>query len=131
MVKDAEAHAEEDRKLMEVVQARNQLDGLTHQVRKSLTEYGEKVGSDEKSRIEAALKEADELLKNKDATKEQLESQGEALAKASQKLGEAMYAQAQAQAGQQPGGGQAGGGEGGGAEEKVVDAEYTEVKDRK
>src|SRR5689334_15901051 len=131
MVKDAEAHAEEDRKLMEVVQARNQLDGLTHQVRKSLTEYGEKVGSDEKSRIEAALKEADEVLKNKDATKEQLESQGEALAKASQKLGEAMYAQAQAQGGQQPGAGQAGGGEGGGNEEKVVDAEYTEVKDRK
>ncbi len=132
MVKDAEAHAEEDRKLMEVVQARNQLDGLVHQVRKSLTEYGEKVGSDEKSKIEAALKEADDLLKNKDATKEQLESQGEALAKASQKLGEAMYAQSQAQGGPQAGGAQGAGGEGGGSnEEKVVDAEYTEVKDRK
>jgi molecular chaperone DnaK len=131
MVKDAEAHAEEDRKLMEVVQARNQLDGLTHQVRKSLTEYGEKVGADEKSKIEAALKEADDVLKNKDATKEQLESQGEALAKASQKLGEAMYAQSQAQGGAQAGGAQGGGGEGGSSEEKVVDAEYTEVKDRK
>src|SRR5690242_612131 len=129
MVKDAEAHAEEDRKLMEVVQARNQLDGLTHQVRKSLTEYGEKVGSDEKSRIEAALKEADELLKNKDATKEQLESQGEALAKASQKLGEAMYAQQQGQAG--AGAGQAAGEQASKGDEKVVDAEYTEVKDRK
>src|SRR5205823_12069382 len=80
MVKDAEAHAEEDRKLMEVVQARNGLDALVHSVRKSLGEYGDKVG-DEKPKIEAALKEADELLKNKDATKEQLESQAESLSK--------------------------------------------------
>src|SRR5690242_9976030 len=130
MVKDAEAHAEEDRKLMEVVQARNGLDALVHSVKKSLAEYGEKVGSDEKSRIEAALKEADELLKNKDATKEQLESQGEALAKASQKLGEAMYAQSQGEAGGGAGAGGAGQ-QGGNNEEKVVDAEYTEVKDRK
>jgi molecular chaperone DnaK len=136
MVKDAEAHAEEDRKLMEAVQARNGLDALVHSVRKSLTEYGEKVEADEKGKIEAALKEADELLKNKDASKEQLESQAESLAKASQKLGEAMYAQAQQAAGQQGGGGEAGGAQnagnaGGGDEEKVVDAEYTEVKDRK
>ena len=136
MVKDAEAHAEEDRKLMEAVQARNGLDALVHSVRKSLTEYGEKVDADEKGRIEAALKEADELLKNKDASKEQLESQAESLAKASQKLGEAMYAQAQQAAGQQGGGAEAGGAQnagnaGGGDEEKVVDAEYTEVKDRK
>jgi molecular chaperone DnaK len=133
MVKDAEAHAEEDRKLMEVVQARNQLDALVHSVRKSLTEYGEKIGGDEKGRIETALKEADELVKNKDATKEQLESQAESLAKTSQKLGEAMYAQAQQAAGQQAGATESGMGEGGGkgSEEKVVDAEYTEVKDRK
>jgi molecular chaperone DnaK len=136
MVKDAEAHAEEDRKLMEEVQARNGLDALVHSVRKSLGEYGEKVGGDEKAKIESALKEADDLLKNKEATKEQLESQAESLAKASQKLGEAMYAQAQQAAGQQGGpaggGGAQGGGAGGGQdEEKVVDAEYTEVKDRK
>src|SRR4029077_973743 len=74
MVKDAEAHAEEDRKLMEVVQARNSLDALVHSVKKSLGEYGDKVGGDEKTKIEAALKEADDVLKNKDATKEQLES---------------------------------------------------------
>ena len=134
MVKDAEAHADEDRRLMEAVQARNSLDALVHSVRKSLGEHGDKVGGDEKAKIESALKEADELLKNKDATKEQLESQGEALAKASQKLGEAMYAQSQAQGGQpgsQPGGSQGGAGGQGGGEEKVVDAEYTEVKDRK
>ncbi len=133
MVKDAEAHAEEDRKLMEVVQARNSLDGLVHSVKKSLADYGDKVGADEKGKIEAALKDAEELLKDKDAGKEALEAKSEALATASQKLGEAMYAQAQAaQGGAGAGQGPSGQGEGPkGADEKVVDAEYTEVKDRK
>ncbi|MCC7113284.1 MAG: molecular chaperone DnaK, partial [Burkholderiales bacterium] len=133
MVKDAEAHAEEDRKLMETVQARNGLDALVHSVRKSLTEHGDKVGADEKAKIEAALKDAEELLKQKDAAKDALEAKTEALAKSAQKLGEAMYAQAQAAAGA------AGAGESGApggeakkeGDEKVVDAEYTEVKDRK
>jgi molecular chaperone DnaK len=135
MVKDAEAHAEEDRKLMEVVQARNSLDGLVHNVKKSLTDYGDKVGVDEKGKIEAALKDAEELLKDKDAGKEALEAKSEALATASQKLGEAMYAQAQAAqggAGADAGQAPSGAGEGPkGGDEKVVDAEYTEVKDRK
>jgi molecular chaperone DnaK len=132
MVKDAEAHAEEDRKLMEVVQARNGLDALVHSVKKSLGEYGDKVGADEKGRIESALKDAEELLKDKDATKDALQAKSEALMTASQKLGEAMYAQQQAQAGAPGGGGQGdGGGEAKGGDEKVVDAEYTEVKDRK
>jgi len=130
MVKDAEAHAEEDRKLMETVQARNGLDALVHSVRKSMSEHGDKIGADEKAKIEAALKDAEELLKQKDAAKEALESTTEALAKSAQKLGEAMYAQAQAEAGAA-----GAGGEGAGAakdgDEKVVDAEYTEVKDRK
>jgi molecular chaperone DnaK len=130
MVKDAEAHAEEDRKLMETVQARNGLDALVHSVKKSMSEHGDKIGGDEKAKIEAALKDAEELLKQKDAAKEALESTTEALAKSAQKLGEAMYAQAQAQAGAA-----GAGGEGAGAakegDEKVVDAEYTEVKDRK
>ncbi|MBN8478506.1 MAG: molecular chaperone DnaK [Burkholderiales bacterium] len=133
MVKDAEAHAEEDRKLMETVQARNGLDALVHSVRKSLTEHGDKIGADEKAKIEAALKDAEELLKQKDAAKDALEAKTEALAKSAQKLGEAMYAQAQAAAGA------AGAGESGApggeakkeGDEKVVDAEYTEVKDRK
>jgi molecular chaperone DnaK len=129
MVKDAEAHAEEDRKLMETVQARNGLDGLVHSVKKSLTEYGDKVGADEKAKIEAAVKEAEELLKQKDAAKDALEAKSESLAKASQKLGEIMYAQAQAAAGAAPGGDAEGAPKEG--EEKVVDAEYTEVKDRK
>ncbi len=131
MVKDAEAHAEEDRKLMETVQARNGLDALVHSVKKSLTEYGDKVGADEKGKIETALKDAESLLKEKDASKDQLEAKSEALAKAAQKLGEMMYAKAQAEA---AGGGAAGGAQaetGKEGEEKVVDAEYTEVKDRK
>ena len=126
MVKDAEEHAEEDKKLLEVVQARNHLDALVHSVRKSLGEYGDKVGSDEKGKIEAALKDADELLKQKDAGKDALEAKAQALMSASQKLGEAMYAKAQAE-------GQAQGADKGdkGGEEKVVDAEFTEVKDSK
>src|SRR6184192_2848535 len=67
MVKDAEAHAEEDKKLRELVEARNHLDALVHTVKKSIGEYGDKVGADEKSKIEAALKDAEELLKQKDA----------------------------------------------------------------
>jgi molecular chaperone DnaK len=132
MVKDAEAHAEDDRKLMETVQARNGLDALVHSVTKSLSEYGDKVGADEKGKIEAAVKDAEEVLKQKDASKERLTSKTEELAKAAQKLGELMYAQAQAAAG--GGGGQGGSGagpdDGGKADEKVVDAEFTEVKDK-
>jgi molecular chaperone DnaK len=134
MVKDAESHAEEDKRQLEIVQARNGLDTLVHSVKKSLGEYGEKIGADEKSRIEAAVKEAEDLLKKSDASKDELESKSQALATAAQKIGELMYAEAQSKA--QGGGGpgpDAGGAAGGQApnEEKVVDAEYTEVKDRK
>src|SRR5690348_4627106 len=69
MVKDAEAHADEDKKQLELVTARNQAEALTHSVRKSLKEYGDKLGSDEKSKIEAAIKEADEALKSDDKAK--------------------------------------------------------------
>src|SRR5881397_932856 len=79
MVKDAEAHAEEDKKQLEIVQARNHLDALVHSVRKSLGEYGEKVGVEEKGKIEAALKNADDVLKQKDASKEVLEEKAQAL----------------------------------------------------
>src|SRR5207244_25948 len=79
MVKDAEAHAEEDKKQLEIVQARNHLDALVHSVRKSLGEYGEKVGVEEKDKIEAALKNADDVLKQKDASKEALEEKAQAL----------------------------------------------------
>jgi molecular chaperone DnaK len=130
MVKDAEAHAAEDKKQLELVTARNQLDALVHSVNKSLKEYGDKIGADEKSRIEAAIKEAEEALKSEDKAK--IDAKAQALAQAAQKLGEKMYAEAQqggAQGGPQPGGEpktskQA-------DEGNVVDAEFTEVKDKK
>jgi molecular chaperone DnaK len=128
MVKDAEAHAAEDRKAHELVNARNQADTLAHTVKKSLAEHGEKIGAEERSRIEAALKDVEEALKSDD--KAQIEAKTEALATAAQKLGEKMYADAQAQAGAAPGGAEAGAEAGRKkADENVVDAEFTEVKD--
>src|SRR5205823_10298701 len=129
MVKDAEAHAEEDKKQLEVVQARNHLDALVHSVKKSLAEYGEKIGAEEKGKVETALKDAEELLKKKDAGKDAMDAKAQALMSASQKLGEAIYAKAQAEA--QPQGGPGESREEKTSEEKVVDAEYTEVKDKK
>jgi molecular chaperone DnaK len=131
MVKDAAAHAAEDKKTLELVTARNQADALAHSVKKSLAEFGDKVQADERSKIEAAAKELEEAIKGDD--KARIEAKTEALAKAAQKLGERMHAEAQAQ-------GTAAGGEprereqsGGGkkADENVVDAEFTEVKDKK
>jgi molecular chaperone DnaK len=121
-------HADDDRKVSKSSR-RATTSTRWYSVRKSLTEYGDKVGADEKTKIEAALKDADELLKQKDADKDALEARAQALMTASQKLGEAMYAKAQAET-QAAGGGAEGEGKGSG-EEKVVDAEYTEVKDKK
>jgi molecular chaperone DnaK len=134
MVKDAETHAEDDRKLMETVQSRNGLDALVHSVKKSMTEYGDKIDGAERSKIESAINDAEAGLKDKEATKEALDAKAEALGKASQKLGEMMYAQSQQAAGGAESGatgGQAGGNAGGAQpDEKVVDAEFTEVKDK-
>ncbi len=124
MVKDAELNAEEDKKLAELVQAKNQAEGLIHSVKKSLTDYGDKIGADEKAKIESAIKEAEEAIKSDD--KAQIDAKSEALMTASQKLGEIMYAQAQAEAGaaQPEGGAKADKKEDG----NVVDAEFEEVK---
>jgi molecular chaperone DnaK len=137
MVKDAEANKAEDHRRFELAQARNSLDALVHGVKKSLAEHGDKVGADVKGTIEGELKAAEELLKQPDASKEALDAKGEALQSAAQKLGEAIYASTQAAQGGQPGAGEAGPGAAAGAggggkrDEKVVDAEFTEVKDRK
>ncbi len=133
MVKDAEVHAAEDKKVIELVTSRNQLDGLVHSVKKSLGEYGDKIEADEKAKIEAALKEAEEVLKGDD--KEKIDAKAQELGQAAQKLGEKMYADAQAaQAAQAAAGapGEAGGGKQAPKDEgDVVDAEFTEVKDKK
>ena len=128
MVKDAEAHAEEDRKLHELVNARNGCDAMIHSVKKALADYGEKIDGDEKGRIEAAIKEAEEAIKGGD--KEAIEAKTAALAQTSQKLGEKIYAEQQAAAGAAAG---ATGGEADGKKDEgdVVDAEFTEVKDKK
>jgi molecular chaperone DnaK len=130
MVQDAAAHAEEDKKAHELVDARNQCDAMVHSIKKALGEHGDKLGADEKAAIEAAIKEAEAVLK--DGDKAAIEAKTEALAKASQKLGEKVYADSQAAAGAAGG---AGGGAPGGEAKKddgdVVDAEFTEVKDKK
>jgi molecular chaperone DnaK len=133
MVKDAEAHAEDDRKQLELVNARNQLEAVVHSVKKSLTDYGDKLEAGEKEKIEAALKDAEGALKSDD--KAQIDAKAQALSQAAQKLGEKMYAdaQAKAQAGQGQGAGtqQAGAEPGKQDDANVVDAEFTEVKDKK
>jgi molecular chaperone DnaK len=124
MVRDAETHAEEDRVALELVNARNQCEAMVHSVRKSLKEYGDKLEAGEAGKIESALKEAEDALKTDD--KERIEAKAQALAEASQKLGEKMYAEAQAQA--------APAGEAESSkkdDDNVVDAEFTEVKDKK
>ena len=139
MVKDAETNAAEDRKKIDLVQAKNQGEAAVHSMKKALAEHGDKV-PDEKAAIEAAIKELEEILKGDD--KPAIEAKTENLMKVSQKLGEKMYADAQAaQAGAATGaaGGAGGmGGDAGGAKAdakkddgNVVDAEYTEVKDKK
>jgi molecular chaperone DnaK len=132
MVKDAAAHAAEDKKTLELVTARNQADALAHSVKKSLAEFGDKVQADERSKIEAAAKELEEAIKGDD--KARIEAKTEALAKAAQKLGERMHAEAQAAQGAAAGAEprereQSGGGKK--VDENVVDAEFTEVKDKK
>ncbi|WP_140625879.1 molecular chaperone DnaK [Methylibium rhizosphaerae] len=134
MVKDAELNAAEDKKKLELVQAKNQADAMVHSVRKSLTEYGEKLEAAEKEKIEAAIKDVEEALKGED--KAEIEGKTEALMAASQKLGEKMYADMQAAQGAAGAAGAAPGGEAPQSEAKpgddnVVDAEFKEVKDKK
>jgi molecular chaperone DnaK len=135
MVQDAELHAEEDKKAHELAEARNQCDGMIHMVKKSMTEYGSELSDEEKGKIEAAIKEAEEAIRGNEI--DAIKAKSEALGTAAQKLGEKMYAKQQAQAGgADAGAAGAGAGAAGAGEAKkddgdVVDAEYTEVKDKK
>ncbi|NSX02379.1 molecular chaperone DnaK [Cupriavidus gilardii] len=136
MVKDAEANAEEDRKARELADARNQADALVHSTRKALTEYGDKLESGEKEKIEAAIKELEDAARGGDKT--EIDAKVAALSEVSQKLGEKVYADMQAKAGETgAAGAAAGAGAAGGAHEaqpqddNVVDAEFKEVNDKK
>jgi molecular chaperone DnaK len=125
MVKDAELNAAEDKKKLEIVQSRNQADAAVHSVKKSLSEHGDKLDAGEKEKIEAALKTVEEALKGED--KADIDAKTEALMTASQKLGEKVYADMQAQ--QAAAGAASGAGETAKpADDNVVDAEVKEVK---
>ena len=133
MVKDAEEHAEEDKKTLEAVNTRNGLEALIHSVTKTLKEHGDKITAEEKTKIEEALKDAEETLK---ADKlEEMPAKTEALSTASHVLAEKMYADAQAAAGAAQGGAHSDGTAAAGSthknEDNVVDAEFEEVKDKK
>jgi molecular chaperone DnaK len=132
MVKDAETNAAEDRKRVELTNARNQLDGLVHTVKKSLAEHGDKIDAAEKEKIEEAVKKSEEALKTDD--KDQIEAASQALATASQKLGEIMYGKAGGGDAAAAAAAGAAAGAAGAAEVKrpkdddVVDADFKEVK---
>ncbi|PLT19988.1 molecular chaperone DnaK [Ralstonia mannitolilytica] len=131
MVKDAEANAEEDKKARELVDSRNQGEALVHSTRKALGEYGDKLEAGEKDKIEAAIKELEEAVKGND--KAAIDAKVEALATASQKLGEKVYADMQAK-GEAGGAQQAAGAQqaqGAPHDDNVVDAEFKEVNDKK
>jgi molecular chaperone DnaK len=127
MVKDAEAHAEEDRKQRELVDARNQADNMIHATEKSLKEYGEKVSGTDRANIESLISELRDAVKgdNKDV----IERKSEALLEASGKLMQAMAGQAGSDAGAAGAGAQQAGGKPG--DDDIVDAEFEEVDGKK
>ena len=129
MVKDAEAHAEEDHKARELAETRNHADSLVHSVRKSVKEMGEKLDAAEKEKIEAAIKELEEATRTDD--KDDIKKKTDALMEASHKMAEQMYAQAKAA--ESPGATETAGAENAEGKEKenVVDAEFEEVKENK
>ena len=127
MVREAEANAAEDKKFEELVQTRNQADGLVHSVRKQVTEAGEALPADEKTKIETALSELESAIKGDD--KAAIEAKQQALLEASQKLMEIAQQQAQAQGAAGADAGQSS--SSAKADDDVVDAEFEEVKDDK
>jgi molecular chaperone DnaK len=132
MVKDAEANAAEDHKAFELATARNAADNLIHSTKKSLVEYGEKISADDKAKIESAMKELEDVVREGDHAT--ITAKTEALSTAAHKLAEQMYAQQQPQqagADAGAGAGAGAGAQGGGkADDNVVDAEFEEVKDK-
>jgi len=131
MIRDAEAHAEDDKKFQEMVEIRNKADGLIHATKKTMGEEKVTFEDGEKEAIEKAIEDLEAAIKGDN--KEEIEAKTESLTKASQKMAERMYAAAQAEAGQAEAGEQpqAESSESGAADDDVVDAEFEEVKDDK
>jgi molecular chaperone DnaK len=126
MVKEAESHAEEDKKRRAVVEARNQAEALVHSTERMLKDFGDKVAAGDKATVEAAVADLKAVIQGEDT--DAIKQKIDALAQASMKLGEAMY---QANQGAASGGGGAAesGAGGGGPDDKVVDVDFEEVKD--
>ncbi|WP_435104403.1 molecular chaperone DnaK [Arhodomonas sp. AD133] len=126
MVQDAEAHAEEDKKARELVEARNQADNLIHAARKSIKDLGDNVSDEEKQDVESAISELEEVMKDND--KEAIEAKTQTLSEKSGKLAEKLYQQSEQQ-GEAAGDESASGAKSGSEQDDVVDAEFEEVKD--
>jgi molecular chaperone DnaK len=135
MVKDAEAHAAEDKKRRELVEAKNQADALVHTTERTLQEAGDKVPEGDRAPVQSAIQALKDVIGTDDV--EQIKSKTEALAQVAMKLGEAMYRTQQSGGGESgpggagTGGGAAGGPGGGPGSDKVVDADFEEVDDQK
>jgi molecular chaperone DnaK len=130
MVKDAEAHAEEDKRRRDLVEAKNQAEGLVHTTERTLKEAGDKVPAGDRQAVEQAIAALKSVTGGDDAG--EIRAKTEALAQASMKIGEAMYKQGpQAGAGPEPDAAAAQGGSSGASDEKVVDADFEEVDDNK
>jgi len=128
MVKDAEAHAEDDKKFHALVNARNAADSLIHATKKSMDELGDKLEAGEKESIEAAIKDLEEAMKGED--KDDIEAKTKALGEASGKMAERLYAENAAQPDAEAAGAESAGA-GSAKDDDVVDAEFEEVKDDK
>ena len=132
MVKDAEAHAEEDKRRRELVEAKNSADALIHTTERTLNEAGDKVPQGDKDAVQQAIQALKDTLGSDDTA--QIKAKTEALAQASMKVGEALYKAQQAGAGDggpSSGGPSHGGAAGDGGSDRVVDADFEEVDDQK
>jgi molecular chaperone DnaK len=127
MVKEAEANAAEDKKRRELVEAKNHGEALIHSTQKSMSELGDKISAADKSTVEAAIADLKSAMEGGDT--EAIKDKTNALAQSAMKLGEALYAQSKDAGTPPPGSNGAGAGGDGKADEGVVDAEFTEVKD--
>ena len=131
MVKDAEIHAEEDKRVQELANARNHADSMIHMARKSLSDYGDKIDSSDKAKVEEAIKALEDAARGND--KDEITQKTEALMQASQKIGEQIYKatqQAQSSATDDSAQSQQSSPNNSG-DDNVVDAEFTEVNDKK
>ena len=132
MVKDAEAHAAEDKKTRDAIEARNNAESVVYAAEKALKEHGDKVSADERGRIEAAVNELKETLKDSNADPQRIKEQTEKVQQASMELGQRIYQQSQQQGGQNGGSGSqpgpdAGASSGSSGSDGPVDASYEEI----